>query len=206
MMKANFKRNSHLKRLIIIAISGAILGIALILVTLEISRRNITSFIGTQEKYIISIEAAILAIFLVEILARIISYSVSSTEITNYGVRLRLTVRVVGYLVAVVSVISILASNPTLAISVGAIMGVIIAFATQNIIGNIMAAVLILNTHMVLVGEEITVSGIKGIITDINLNHTIISVNDDIIFIPNSVMMSTAVQRKKRIEVDDQHS
>jgi len=37
-----------------------------------------------------------------------------------------------------------------------------------------MAAVLILNTHMVLVGEEITVSGIKGIITDINLNHTII--------------------------------
>ena len=78
-------------------------------------------------------------------------------------------------------------------------MGVIIAFATQNIIGNIMAAVLILNTHMVLVGEEITVNGIKGIITDINLNHTIISVNDDIVFIPNSVMMSSAVQRKNRI-------
>ena len=90
MIKPNIKHNSHLKRLIIIAISGAILGIALILATLEISRENITSFVGTQEKYIISIEAAILAIFLVEILARIISYSASSTEITNYGVRLRL--------------------------------------------------------------------------------------------------------------------
>jgi small-conductance mechanosensitive channel len=100
--------------------------------------------------------------------------------------------------IVVISVISILASNPTLGISAGAIGGVVIAFAAQNIIGNMLAAVTILNTRMVYIGEEINVSGIKGVVTNINLSHTVIHIDDDVVFIPNSVMVSQAVRRKKR--------
>jgi small-conductance mechanosensitive channel len=65
------------------------------------------------------------------------------------------------------------------------------------------AAVAILNTRMVHIGEEITVSGVKGLVTNINLSHTIIHVDDDVVFIPNSVMVSQAVRRKKRTNSDE---
>ena len=187
-----------LKRLVVLAVTGMLIGIAIILVTLEISHRNVIPFVATQQKYIITIEAAILGAFLVETIARIISLSLSRPELANYGVRIRLIVRVVGYLIAAVAVVSILASDPALAISVGAIIGVIIAFATQNVMANILAAILILNTRMIRIGEEITITGVKGTVKDITLIHTIISADDDIIFVPNSVVMSNAVRRKRR--------
>jgi small-conductance mechanosensitive channel len=89
-----------------------------------------------------------------------------------------------------------------LGISAGAIAGIVIAFATQNLIGNMLAAVLIINTRMVQIGEEITVTDIKGIVADINLSHTIVHVDDDIVYIPNTVMVSNAVRRKKRTSTD----
>jgi small-conductance mechanosensitive channel len=202
-MKPNNVANSHLKRLITVAISGILLGIAIILVTLEISHRNIISFVTAQEKYVISVEAAFLAVFLVEVLVRILSYNFRTPEMANYGVRLRILVRVIGYLIATVSVVSVLASNPALAISVGAVIGVVIAFATQNITSSILATILILNTRILRIGEEVTVSGITGTVADINLTHTIISVGEDIVFVPNSVIIYTSLRRKKRIDNPD---
>jgi small-conductance mechanosensitive channel len=54
---------------------------------------------------------------------------------------------------------------------------------------------------MVQIGEEITVTGVKGKVADINLSHTIVHVEDDVVFIPNTVMVSNAVRRKKRKDV-----
>jgi len=115
-----------------------------------------------------------------------------------FTARFRIMIRIIGYLIAIVSVISILASNPTLGISAGAIAGVVIAFATQNIIGNMLAAMTILNTHMVQVGEEITVSGVKGVVFDMTLSHVIVHLDDDVVYVPNTLMVSQTVRRKRR--------
>ena len=192
------KLNVFKKRPIIITSFGAIITILLILATLEVSRRNINTFISSQQKYIIAIEAAILAIFIVEMLVRLVTLRLRAPQMIEHGTRLRLIVRIVGYFIALTSVVSILASNATLGISVGAIAGVVIAFATQNIVGSVMAAVLILSTRMVRVGEEITISQTKGIVSDVNLTHTVLSVDDDVVFIPNSLIISSIVRRKKR--------
>ncbi len=202
-MKTNNKSSIDSWRGIAFLLAGTLLGIALILVTLEISHRNIIDFVTTQQKYIISVEAALLGVLLTEMLARIASHHLHERANIIFSTRFRIMIRLIGYLIVIISVISILASNPTLGISAGAIAGVVIAFATQNIIGNMLAAVTILNTRMVHIGEEITVSGIKGVVTNINLSHTIVHVDDDVVFIPNSVMVSQAVRRKKRTNVDE---
>ena len=111
---------------------------------------------------------------------------------------MRLIVRIVGYFIALMAVVSILASNATLGISVGAIAGIVIAFATQNIVDNVLAAVLILGTRMVRVGEEITISQTKGIVSDINLTYTVLSIDDEVVFISNSLIISSILRRKKR--------
>lgn len=202
-MKINNKSNIYSRRGITFLLTGTLLGITLILATLEISHRNIIHFVATQQKYIISAEAAILGVLLTEMLARIASHHLHERANIIFSTRFRIMVRIIGYLIVVISVISILASNPTLGISAGAIGGVVIAFATQNIIGNMLAAVTIMNTRMVHIGEEITVSGVKGVVTNINLSHTIIHIDDDVVFIPNSVMVSQAVRRKKRTDASE---
>jgi small-conductance mechanosensitive channel len=186
------------KRPLIITVLGAIATIILILVTLEISNRNPDSFVAVQQKYIIGCEAALLATFIVEMLVRLVTLRLHTPQMVEYGARLRLIVRIFGYVVGLLSVVSIIASNATLGISVGAIAGIIIAFATQNVLGSVLAAALILSTRMVRVGEEITISQTKGVIADINLIHTIISIEDDVVFIPNSLVISSIVRRKKR--------
>jgi small-conductance mechanosensitive channel len=186
------------KRPIIITGIGVIVTILLILATLEVSRRNINTFVSSQQRYIIAIEAVLLAIFIVEMVGRLVTLLLHTHQTNEHAMRLRLIVRIVGYFIALMSVVSILASNATLGISVGAIAGVVIAFATQNIVGNVLAAVLILSTRMVRVGEEITISQTKGIVSEINLTNTVLSIDDEVVFIPNSLITSSIVRRKKR--------
>jgi small-conductance mechanosensitive channel len=186
------------KRTIIITFLGMIVMILLIIATLDISQRNISAFVVNQQKYILSIESLLLVAFAVEFLARLATIRSHAPHLVEHGTRLRLIVRIIGYSIGSLSVISILSSNPTLGISVGAIAGVVVAFATQNIFASILAAIVILSTRMVKVGEEITVGQTTGTVSDINLTHTMLSVEDDVVFIPNSVMISSAVRRKKR--------
>jgi len=196
--KVDEKLSVFRKKSFIITFVGAIITILLILATREVSHRNINTFVSDQQKYIIAIETAILAIFIVEMLVRLATSRSHATHMIEHITSLRLIVRIVGYFIALISIVSILASNAALGISVGAILGVIIAFATQNIVGNVLAAVLLLRTHMVRVGEEITINQTKGIVSDINLTHTVISIDDDVVFIPNSLITSSIVRRKKR--------
>ena len=64
------------------------------------------------------------------------------------------------------------------------------------------ATVLILSTRMVRVGEKITVgqtgSQTTGIVADIKLTHTVLSIGEKVVFVPNSLIVSSIVQRNKR--------
>ncbi len=185
-------------RPIVVAFVGAIITILLMVATLEVSHRKASAFVSSQEKYVVAIEAAVLSIFLVEMLVRLVALRFSTARLTERGTRLRLIVRIVGYSIALLSIVSILASNAALGISVGAIVGVVVALAAQTIVGSILATVLIISTRMVRVGEEITVNQTKGTIWEINLTHTMMVVGDDVIFVPNSLIISTLVRRKRR--------
>jgi small-conductance mechanosensitive channel len=182
-----------------IAWIGAVLTTLLIVATLEISHRKISAFISSQERYVVGIESAILGIFVVEMVVGLLTMRMHAPHIVERGTRIRLVVRIVGYSIAFLSVVSILSANATLGISVGAIAGVVMAFAAQNIVGSMLAAVLILTTRMVRVGEEITVNQITGVVSNITLTHTVISVENEVVFVPNSTLMSSAVRRKKRV-------
>jgi small-conductance mechanosensitive channel len=182
----------------IITFTGTLLMIILILVTLDLSHRNTIPFVSHQQRYILAIEAAGLAVFIVELLLRLATLRLHTPKMEDQRNRIRLMVRIVGYTISAISVISILASNATLGISAGAILGVVIAFATQNIVGSMLAAIIILSTRMVRVGEEITVNQTKGVIAEINLTHTVLSVGENVVFVPNSMVISNIVQRQKR--------
>jgi small-conductance mechanosensitive channel len=197
---------SHRRSLIASGIVLALL-IALVVATSIVSKNDVNKFITKNENYILSIEIILLVVFFIEALARFATLRLSHFEIPKNSSNIRLIIRIIGYTVGVVSVISILASNTALGISVGAIAGVVIAFATQSIGSSVLAAILIIATRMIKIGEEITISGITGTVSEIALTHTTLSAGDDVVFIPNSVVVTTWVRRKKRhigdVDVND---
>jgi small conductance mechanosensitive channel len=173
-----------------------IVGILLILATLDISRRNIFPFITSQIDYIISAEAAIVGILLIENIGQIIVNRFHERGIRAYGIYFRTVVRIFGYLVVVAAVISILGANPTLAISIGTITGVFIGFASQNVTANVLAAGLLVATRIIRVGDTITVAGNTGQVVDLTLLYTVVETETGKVFVPNSMMVTTAVQRR----------
>jgi small-conductance mechanosensitive channel len=86
----------------------------------------------------------------------------------------------------------------------GSLMSLTVAFASQQLIGNILAGLYIIITHPFYVGDYIHVGGsgnIEGIVREITLNFTRIQTKDDIYFILNNQeMMAKEILNYRYIE------
>ena len=182
-----------------------ILTVFLMIVPQDVSRRHLSQFVTAEEKYLLGVEATLLSIMIVETLVRVATGRLHRRQMQQLGINLRITVRIAGYLIASVCVISILSANPALGISVGTIAGVVVAFATQSIVGSMLATVILISRRIVQVGEEITVSQTQGTVLEIGLLHTIISTRRGVAYIPNSLMVTGIVHRNRRTPERDVH-
>jgi len=177
---------------------AAVLTLLLIVATMDISHRHLIGFVTAEERYIVGLEVAILSILVVEMLVGIVKSRLHSQQMAQLGANLRITVRIAGYLIASVCVVAILSSNPTLGISVGTMAGVVVAFATQSTFASMLATLVLISSRMVRTGEEISINQIKGTVLEIGLLYTIVTVENDVAYIPNSLMISTITRRKRR--------
>ncbi len=196
--RREFRKNLiNYRRWLSLELAIIFLFIAIVSATFYISDRHLFPFLNNYQSYIVSAEIAFVSILLGEIIGRIIVFRFRERGALAYGIYVRTVIRVIAYLVAVIAIISVLASNPALAISIGTITGVVIGFASQNITANVLAAALIVATRIVHVGDTVTVSGNTGRVTDITLIYTVIDTETGTVFVPNSIMVTTAVQRRK---------
>ena len=181
---------------IILAFLFAIAGVASVIVTIELSNRGTFPFVTSQRNHLIAAELAVFSIFFVEILGRLANNRLGRDALRR-GMSARVIIRTAGYLIVGAAVISILASNSALAISVGTITGVVIGFATQNLFSNMLGGVILVINRLARAGDEITFMGNKGRVVEIRLLYTVIDSGDSLVYIPNSAMLTNAVQRKK---------
>lgn len=172
-------------------------GIVVIVLTIELSRQGVSALLTEQRRYVVTAEVAVFSVLLVEMLGRVVLQKFRRPDVLRYGLHARTLLRIVGYLIAVAAVISVLAADPALAVGVGTVTGVVIGFATQNVTGNVLAAMLVLLSRTVRVGDDITVAGVSGRVVDIHLMYSIIDTGPSLVFVPNSMLISTAVQRRK---------
>jgi small-conductance mechanosensitive channel len=90
----------------------------------------------------------------------------------------------------------------------GAVLGIIVGFASQRTLGNFVAGLLIAFTQPLRLGDRIVVDGTEGIVEEIRLTHTYVRADDDTrLVIPNeklasdTIRNSTIVDRAQRAEV-----
>ena len=90
----------------------------------------------------------------------------------------------------------------------GAVIAIIVGFASQRTLGNFVAGILIAFTQPLRIGDRVTFDGAEGVVEEITLTYTFLRADDDTrIVIPNEKLASdtihnaTIVHRAQRAEI-----
>jgi small-conductance mechanosensitive channel len=128
--------------------------------------------------------------------------------------RYRVLRRAVTALIIVVAALSALLVFPQVRsiagalLASGAVIAIVVGFASQRTLGNFVAGILIAFTQPLRLGDRVTFEGVEGVVEEITLTYTFIRTDDDTRFVvPNEKLASdtirnaTIVQRAQRAEI-----
>lgn len=73
---------------------------------------------------------------------------------------------------------SVFNANPAAALTVGSFGGLVVGFATQTILSNVVAGVILLLSRPYTFGDTITVAGQTGVVKEIRLMHLVLESTD----------------------------
>ena len=136
---------------------------------------------------------ATIGYFVINFVANIF-YQLSYDALKKNAEIIRILIRIVGAIIVISIIISYLSQDPIIAASIGTITGIVIGFASQNVIGNLISGLYLAITRPFRIGDKATVFGNTGTIFDIGLLYTRLR-NDEghIILAPNLSMVSTTI-------------
>jgi small conductance mechanosensitive channel len=136
---------------------------------------------------------ATIGYFVINFVANVF-YQLSYDALKKNAEIIRILIRIVGAIIVISIIISYLSQDPIIAASVASITGIVIGFASQNVIGNLISGLYLAITRPFRIGDTATVFGNTGIIFDIGLLYTRLR-NDEghVILAPNLSMVSTTI-------------
>ena len=167
--------------------------------TLVISTVFLRPLLPLQELiYVQAAEVAIVGYIVLETVSKV-SYKLTLPGSSLENARaIRSLVRIIGTIIIVASIISILVQNPIVAASISTISALVVGFAAQNILANMISGLYLSIVRPFKIGDRITISSNSGIIYDIELLYTrLLTENGDIVLVPSSSMVSSTITLQK---------
>jgi small conductance mechanosensitive channel len=167
--------------------------------TLIISTIFLRPLLPIQELiYVQAAEVAIIGYIVLETLSKV-SYKLILPGSSLENARaIRSLIRITGTIITVASIISILVQNPFVAASISTISALVVGFAAQNILANMISGLYLSIARPFKIGDRITISSNSGIIYDIELLYTkLLTENGDIVLVPSSSMVSSTITLQK---------
>lgn len=145
-----------------------------------------------------SIQVSIVGYFVIEIISNAF-HDLTYDYLKDTSKSIKVLMRILGAIVVIAIIISYLSNDPVVAASIGTISGLVVGFASQNIIGNIIAGLYLAILRPFKLGDEITAFSNTGIIFDIGLISTKLYTNDNkIVLVPNASLVTTTIVLNKR--------
>jgi len=150
--------------------------------------------------YIKIAEIVIIGYFFVEIVSNLV-FRLTSSYFGDTAHSIKIFIRIASAIIIAAIVISYLSKDPFVAASITTITGLVIGFASQSLIGNLIAGLYLASTRPFKVGDNITVFGNTGLIYEIGLLYSrLLSDTGDIIIASNNSLVSaTIIVHKKEI-------
>src|SRR5581483_2302124 len=136
------------------------------------------------------------------VVAKVVDWRISPRTLApEVATRYRVLRRVIFALIVFVGVLSALLVIPQVRAIAGgvlassAVIGIVIGFASQRTIGNLVAGVLIAVSQPLRLGDEVEVEGVKGIVEEIGLTYTWLRTRDgDRLVVPNEKLASETIR------------
>ena len=181
-------KQSVLKRIILLGIILAI--------TLSISTFALRPLIPAEFLMYAQIaQFALIGYIVTEIISNSTFRVVTVARQSNQTAKsIRSLIRILGSIVIVAIIISFLSQNPALAATIATITGVVIGFAAQTVIGNMIAGMYLTITRPFKIEDRITVLGNSGKVTDIGLLYSgLILDMGDTVLVPNTLLITTSI-------------
>lgn len=145
-----------------------------------------------------SIQVSIVGYFVIEVISNAF-HDLTYDYLKDTSRSIKILMRILGSIVIIAIIISYLSNDPIVAASIGTISGLVVGFASQNIIGNIIAGLYLAILRPFRLGDEITAFNNTGVIFDIGLITTKLYTSDNkIVLVPNSSMVTTTIVLNKR--------
>ena len=145
-----------------------------------------------------SIQVSIVGYFVIEVISNAF-HDLTYDYLKDTSRSIKILMRILGSIVIIAIIISYLSNDPIVAASIGTISGLVVGFASQNIIGNIIAGLYLAILRPFKLGDEITAFNNTGVIFDIGLITTKLYTNENkIVLVPNSSMVTTTIVLNKR--------
>ncbi|MEJ7641516.1 MAG: mechanosensitive ion channel domain-containing protein [Candidatus Nitrosocosmicus sp.] len=120
--------------------------------------------------------------------------ALSTLHSTRTAKSIRSITRISGAIVIAVVAVSYLSQNAAVAASIGTMSALVIGFASQNLLGNMIAGMYIAITRPFKIGDMITVFGITGNVHDIGLlNCDLLMKDGNIVRTPNTSLLTTPI-------------
>ncbi len=145
--------------------------------------------------YFQSLQVSIAGYLVIEIIAntafRLVITAQQSRQTAN---SLRSLIRILGGIVVAAIVLSFLSQNAAVAASIGTLSALVIGFASQNLLGNMIAGMYLSLTRPFKIDDVITVFGNSGKVRAIGLlNCELLMSNGDIMRAPSSSLLTSPV-------------
>lgn len=147
-------------------------------------------------------EVAVIGYFIIHTFSTIF-YRLALAHSTVAASSIKSLVRIAGAIIVIAFIISYLAQDPVVAASISTISGLVIGFASSNLIGNAIAGLYLAIARPFRIGDSIKVFGQAGRVIDIGLLYTKLILDgsqeqekaedDDEMLVSNSSMVTTWV-------------
>jgi small conductance mechanosensitive channel len=137
-------------------------------------------WLQTTINYLIRIGISVAILFIARYLAKllykiIITTAEKSGRVTlQYRKSLMTILNIAMYTLGGFIIISVIFTNLSAFLAGLGISGIIVAFAVQEPLGNLICGFLIMLNHLVVDGEAVEINGISGSVEEINVNHVVI--------------------------------
>jgi small conductance mechanosensitive channel len=179
-----YAKRSTLKKILIL---GTILAITLSVSALLVPPEYLI--------YSQSAQVAIVGYLVIEIIANTaFKLAITAQQSGQTAKSIRSLTRIIGAIVIAAIIVSYLSQNAAIAASIGTISGLVVGFASQNLLGNMIAGMYIALTRPFKIGDMITVFGNSGKVYDIGLlNCEILMKNGNIVRAPSSSLLTTPI-------------
>jgi len=161
-----------------------------------------TSIILLIQPYLLYIQAAVVFVFgylTVNAISKLVYTYMRRVADHSTAATIRAVTRISGIAVLLSVVASVFNVDPAAALTVGSFGGLVVGFATQTILSNVVAGVFLLLSRPFTYGDSVTVSGQTGVVKRITLMHLVLESEDGTqdILIPSGTVVTQIIQKKK---------